>query len=237
MADTELNKNTPQKNESLLEQYRRMAPDDKRVIQQFCWEVIFGLVMAVIAVSIIKTESWLSSALLFIVVWIFSFCVAMYKDAEENEKEDKEKRKTRRKSRSRSRSDSDDDRLPTGWNGTDEIMVTGLKHGGREKFIREHHQEIDSDNVIDLVREPDNRYDRNAVGCLWKGTHIGYIPSGSAQFLAPALDNGMRITATCDVWTSPDGEALRVYLKFSGKTDKDWRMLERVIKQISDYSE
>jgi len=47
----------------------------------------------------------------------------------------------------------------------------------------------------------------------------------------------MRITATCDVWTSPDGEALRVYLKFSGKTDKDWRMLERVIKQISDYSE
>ena len=101
-----------------------MAPDDKRVIRQFCWEVIFGLVMAVIAVSIIKTESWLSSALLFIVVWIFSFCVAMYKDAEENEKEDKEKRKTRRKSRSRSRSDSDDDRLPTGWNGTDEIMVT-----------------------------------------------------------------------------------------------------------------
>lgn len=92
MADTELNKNTPQKNESLLEQYRRMAPDDKRVIRQFCWEVIFGLVMAVIAVSIIKTESWLSSALLFIVVWIFSFCVAMYKDAEENEKEDKEKK-------------------------------------------------------------------------------------------------------------------------------------------------
>ena len=56
--------------------------------------------------------------------------------------------------------------------------------------------ELLGDNVIDLVREPDNRYDRNAVGCLWKGTHIGYIPSGSAQFLAPALDNGMRITAT-----------------------------------------
>lgn len=70
-----------------------------------------------------------------------------------------------------------------------------------------------------------------------EGNEDRYIPSGSVQFLAPALDNGMRITARCNVWTSPDNEVLRVYLWFTEKSAKDKVMLEEVRRHIMEYSD
>lgn len=43
--------------------------------------------------------------------------------------------------------------------------------------------------VADLVRDPENPYDPNAVKVVIAGTHqIGFMPRASAEKLAPALD-------------------------------------------------
>ena len=48
-----------------------------------------------------------------------------------------------------------------------------------------------------LVREPDNRYDGNAVALYREnGEQIGYLPREWAEEMAPRLDRGSPVTAT-----------------------------------------
>jgi hypothetical protein len=53
--------------------------------------------------------------------------------------------------------------------------------------------------LIDLVREPDNEFDKNAIKVIlyvdWstKRYHVGYIPKKLAELLAPLMDNGMNV--------------------------------------------
>jgi hypothetical protein len=48
---------------------------------------------------------------------------------------------------------------------------------------------------LDLVREPDNPYDRNAVRVEWRGRKLGYVPRAENQALAWAMDRGETVTA------------------------------------------
>ena len=48
---------------------------------------------------------------------------------------------------------------------------------------------------LDLVREPDNPHDPNAVRVDWRGRILGYVPRRENAALAWAMDNGETIGA------------------------------------------
>jgi hypothetical protein len=48
---------------------------------------------------------------------------------------------------------------------------------------------------LELVREPDNPHDRNAVRVDWRGRKLGYVPRAENEALAWAMDRGERVTA------------------------------------------
>lgn len=50
-------------------------------------------------------------------------------------------------------------------------------------------------DALALEREPDNPYDPRAVGVLWQGHKLGYVPRAQNAALAWALDRGERLDA------------------------------------------
>ena len=48
---------------------------------------------------------------------------------------------------------------------------------------------------LDLVREPDNPHDPNAVGVEWRGRRRGYVPRRENSALAWAMDRGEPVSA------------------------------------------
>jgi hypothetical protein len=48
---------------------------------------------------------------------------------------------------------------------------------------------------LDLVREPANPYDFNAVRVEWRGRMLGYVPRAENQALAWAMDRGETVSA------------------------------------------
>lgn len=48
---------------------------------------------------------------------------------------------------------------------------------------------------LELVREPDNPYDANAVRVEWKGQKLGYVPRADNADLARHLDRGLTVEA------------------------------------------
>ena len=48
---------------------------------------------------------------------------------------------------------------------------------------------------LELVREPDNRHDPNAIRVEWRGHKLGYVPRRENQAVAAAIDQGDRLLA------------------------------------------
>ncbi|WP_153145443.1 HIRAN domain-containing protein [Dechloromonas sp. H13] len=46
-----------------------------------------------------------------------------------------------------------------------------------------------------LIREPDNRHDRNAIRVEWRGHKLGYVPRAENRAVAAAMDQGERLVA------------------------------------------
>jgi hypothetical protein len=55
--------------------------------------------------------------------------------------------------------------------------------------------ELRRGDALELVREPDNPHDRNAVRVDWRGRKLGYVPRAENEALAWAMDRGERVTA------------------------------------------
>ena len=54
---------------------------------------------------------------------------------------------------------------------------------------------FDPGETLDLVREPENSHDPNAVRVDWRGHKLGYVPRASNAALAWAMDSGETVTA------------------------------------------
>ena len=50
-------------------------------------------------------------------------------------------------------------------------------------------------DALDLVREPDNPHDANAVRVEWRGSKLGYVPRDQNAALAWAMDRGEGLRA------------------------------------------
>lgn len=62
--------------------------------------------------------------------------------------------------------------------------IVGMKHRGTETFVKE----MAHGEQIELIREPTNPYDRNAVQVWACGQHLGFIKATQAKPLAAAMD-------------------------------------------------
>ncbi len=50
-------------------------------------------------------------------------------------------------------------------------------------------------DALQLIREPDNRHDRNAIRVEWRGRKLGYVPRAENRGVAAAMDAGQRVVA------------------------------------------
>ena len=90
-----------------------------------------------------------------------------------------------------------------------DINVAGVTFDGRQEVLAELYEIQEAQKAgtttpsiaiipIDLVREPDNKYDANAIQVLAEGNdgpkHVGYVPRHLAAKLAPLLDAGATVT-------------------------------------------
>lgn len=70
--------------------------------------------------------------------------------------------------------------------------LAGFRHGDAPEVL----PDIRPGDALDLVREPANPYDRNAVRVEWHGHRLGYVPRRDNAALAWALDRGDTLRAT-----------------------------------------
>ena len=54
---------------------------------------------------------------------------------------------------------------------------------------------LQAGDELQLVREPDNPHDANAVRVEWRGYRLGYVPRRENAALAWGLDRGVRVRA------------------------------------------
>lgn len=64
--------------------------------------------------------------------------------------------------------------------------IAGVQHHTTADYLKA----LREGEVLDLVREPDNRYDSCAVRLDHNGTKLGYIPATYSQIVAGLLDSG-----------------------------------------------
>jgi hypothetical protein len=55
--------------------------------------------------------------------------------------------------------------------------------------------EIKVGDPLSLIREPENRHDRNAIRVEWRGHQLGYVPRAENRAVAAAMDAGDKLTA------------------------------------------
>jgi len=63
---------------------------------------------------------------------------------------------------------------------------------------------------LDLVREPANPHDANAVRVEWRGRKLGYVPRAENAALAWAMDRGERVTARISTLREHRNPRLRI---------------------------
>jgi hypothetical protein len=72
-----------------------------------------------------------------------------------------------------------------------EPAVAGVMHySNRARLMK-----IVEDDDLELEREPNNEYDKNAIRVAHGGAKLGYVPRELAQILAPLMDAGLPVRA------------------------------------------
>lgn len=64
------------------------------------------------------------------------------------------------------------------------MRLAGVTHGGRQEIVKR----MEQGDRLEIVREPENEYDKNACAVYWRECQAGYIPAKIASDLAPLLD-------------------------------------------------
>lgn len=94
-----------------------------------------------------------------------------------------------------------------------------LKQGLTDTAI---HKYIFADGPTELVQEPDNPHDPNAIKVVVAGQHIGYIKAGSCAHLNKVINEGRIEKILCRIYGGPYKGAFQDYdetleVGFSGK--------------------
>jgi hypothetical protein len=71
------------------------------------------------------------------------------------------------------------------------FAIVGMKHRGTVELLAS----LPPDEPMSLVREPDNKFDPDAVQVWARGRHIGYVPKTQNAVLARFIDATGKPTA------------------------------------------
>ena len=85
--------------------------------------------------------------------------------------------------------------------------VAGFQYYDGERLF----SELAEGDLLELRREPDNRYDRKAVEVYWKGRKLGYLPRVENYSISQMLDRGERLA--CRVTELGNGPSPRGRVK------------------------
>ena len=69
--------------------------------------------------------------------------------------------------------------------------LAGFRHGEAAQVWTQ----LRNGDSLDLVREPENPHDANAVRVEWRGRKLGYVPRSENGALAWAMDRGDALKA------------------------------------------
>ena len=69
--------------------------------------------------------------------------------------------------------------------------VAGFRHYAGGEVLRE----LKPGDRLELVREPANPYDANAVRVEWRGVTLGYVPRSDNAAVARQMDRGVALAA------------------------------------------
>jgi len=87
-------------------------------------------------------------------------------------------------------------RLRASGGETVRVLVQSSPLAGSQYYAAsELWSQIRTGDRLELVREADNRHDRNAVRVEWKGRQLGYVPRAENRAVARALDAGEKLEA------------------------------------------
>jgi helicase len=86
--------------------------------------------------------------------------------------------------------------------------IKGIMYENR----RVNASQIKQEFIIDLVRDYENLYDRNAIKLFHKGRELGFIERHLAQYLAPSIDGGTKISAKVILVKMQDIPAIQIQL-------------------------
>jgi hypothetical protein len=67
--------------------------------------------------------------------------------------------------------------------------------GSQYYAVGEQWREMRVGDPLDLIREPDNRYDNKAIRVEWRGHKLGYVPRAENRAVAAAMDQGDKLVA------------------------------------------
>jgi hypothetical protein len=77
------------------------------------------------------------------------------------------------------------------------ILVQSSPLAGIQFYTaREWWAEMQVDDRLQLIREPDNRHDANAIRVEWKGHKPGYVPRRENRAVAEEMDHGAQLEAS-----------------------------------------
>lgn len=85
---------------------------------------------------------------------------------------------------------------PCAWAAEAVVIVqrsplAGFRHYGGGEVLRS----LKPGDRLELVREPVNPYDANAVRVEWRGVKLGYVPSRDNAAVARQMDRGVALEA------------------------------------------
>ena len=82
--------------------------------------------------------------------------------------------------------------------------------GFRYHAAAEVWEELHVGDRLELAREADNRFDRNAISVSWRGRKLGYVPRRQNAALAWGMDRGERLSARISRLSTHPNPARRI---------------------------
>lgn len=87
--------------------------------------------------------------------------------------------------------------------GTVRILVQSSPLAGSQYYrLNELQRNIQVGDPLELVREPENPHDPNAIAVRWRGQALGYLPRKENRAVAKAIDDGETVRATVEAITA-----------------------------------
>eukprot|EP00949_MAST-11_sp_MAST-11-sp1_P003411 g3411.t1 len=114
---------------------------------------------------------------------------ATKKRKEEDKTKTKKKKKKKKKGHEKGNDDDDDDGKSMAQEGRKELLIDSRIVGRQfaDHAALESLRDTDAAHV-ELVREPYNAYDKNAIQCVVGGRVAGHLPAALVKWIAPLVD-------------------------------------------------